>query len=737
MSHRSGYFERAAYADPAGAGAALRGGGPDREGRRAERHPARGARRCRTCAADGKVAVPVVLEATGDRSARRAGAGRVAPRALRLRASARTAAVRDFVAVASNLDLAKVGRRACARAACRRTRPSRCRPGRYSLRFLLRDGGHAAGAARTGWTSASRTPSAGEVVLLPPLFMDDPQRLAGPAGAVVARTSGDDSPFRVAAERVHAAPAPAARERARAARLPAGAGRRPRLRRGRVVRDPAVAHGRGRRAGAVRRLPAVAGGGRRRRLPPLRPELHAVGRAGGRLQPARARRATRRPAGWASRSSRCAWSKTRALARLFRPSWVVPVQPSADRATGASPSTDGRVAWVGGPGDPGAPAGEVRDLGPGVLLPGLVNAHCHLELSHLAGRSTARRGGFVPWVEALVARARRDRRRTASARRPRAAIRAARSRRAPSPSATSRTRSRTSTCWRRSRLRAVVFYELHRLGPGAAPTAILDGRGRACWRSPADPPRTRVAVRLAAHAPHSVSPALLAAHRRARRARRHPPRGVAGRERASWRAGDGDVARLPRPARPRATCAFDAARAEPGRATSTAWACCARACWPRTACRWTRRTARCWRARGVFVVALPAQQPQPRRRPRARARAARRPACACAWARTAWPACDTLDLLRGRARCCTAQFPDARPGGRSCAWRRAGGARGARPRRPGRASRRAQRAALAFAPRPRRAAPTRCALPRLRRGAPAAGAGVSALVGARRRSTGG
>ena len=82
-------------------------------------------------------------------------------------------------------------------------------------------------------------------------------------------------------------------------------------------------------------------------------------------------------------------------------SWVLPVTGPPIR-DGRVAIDGGRVAWVGRAGDPGEPEGPLRDLGRGILLPGLVNAHCHLELSHLAGLR-AGGAGFVPWVESVVA----------------------------------------------------------------------------------------------------------------------------------------------------------------------------------------------------------------------------------------------------------------------------------------------------------------------------------------------
>ena len=47
--------------------------------------------------------------------------------------------------------------------------------------------------------------------------------------------------------------------------------------------------------------------------------------------------------------------------------------------------------------------GEVRDLGDVVLLPGLINAHCHLDYTDLAGQ-IAWRDSFADWIQQIVER---------------------------------------------------------------------------------------------------------------------------------------------------------------------------------------------------------------------------------------------------------------------------------------------------------------------------------------------
>lgn len=66
----------------------------------------------------------------------------------------------------------------------------------------------------------------------------------------------------------------------------------------------------------------------------------------------------------------------------YRARWVVPVT-SAPEANGVVAVESDRIAYVGPAA--GAPPGDDVDLGDVILMPGLVNAHCHLELTAMRG----------------------------------------------------------------------------------------------------------------------------------------------------------------------------------------------------------------------------------------------------------------------------------------------------------------------------------------------------------------
>lgn len=86
--------------------------------------------------------------------------------------------------------------------------------------------------------------------------------------------------------------------------------------------------------------------------------------------------------------------------RLLRAAWICPIdQPP--RRDGWVHVVAGRIAAFGsGPNAP--PADDVEDLGASVILPGLVNAHTHLELSWLRGRVPPS-ADFLTWVGRLMA----------------------------------------------------------------------------------------------------------------------------------------------------------------------------------------------------------------------------------------------------------------------------------------------------------------------------------------------
>lgn len=85
---------------------------------------------------------------------------------------------------------------------------------------------------------------------------------------------------------------------------------------------------------------------------------------------------------------------------LLRASWVCPLDGPPLR-DGWVTVRDGRILAVGR-GHDAAPAARVDDLGDAVLLPGLVNAHTHLELSWLRDRVPPG-SDFLSWVGAMMA----------------------------------------------------------------------------------------------------------------------------------------------------------------------------------------------------------------------------------------------------------------------------------------------------------------------------------------------
>jgi cytosine/adenosine deaminase-related metal-dependent hydrolase len=169
---------------------------------------------------------------------------------------------------------------------------------------------------------------------------------------------------------------------------------------------------------------------------------------------------------------------------------------------------DGRIAWVGATGDAEEPGSTLENLGAGVLLPGLVNAHCHLELSSLRGR-IALPSDYVPWIAQVVAvRAGEPADRALEG--ASAAIRELEQSGTVAVGDVSNALAHLDLLGA-SRLQAVVFFELLGWDPEKA-GAILEG-AEARLAVVGTRPSPNVEVRLAAHAPHSASRPLLEALR--------------------------------------------------------------------------------------------------------------------------------------------------------------------------------------------------------------------------------
>lgn len=84
------------------------------------------------------------------------------------------------------------------------------------------------------------------------------------------------------------------------------------------------------------------------------------------------------------------------MSRILRARWLLPIdRPPIEN--GWIHVENGRIAALGG----GRPPGAAEDLGDAALLPGLVNAHTHLELSWMAG-AIPRADSMIDWIRGLM-----------------------------------------------------------------------------------------------------------------------------------------------------------------------------------------------------------------------------------------------------------------------------------------------------------------------------------------------
>jgi cytosine/adenosine deaminase-related metal-dependent hydrolase len=191
----------------------------------------------------------------------------------------------------------------------------------------------------------------------------------------------------------------------------------------------------------------------------------------------------------------------------YRAEWVLPIADAPIRDGWVSVE-GGRVTGVGAD-----PPGGCVDLGRTAVLPALVNAHTHLELSYLRGR-VPRGGEFTDWIRTLMALRRQfpDPRSPEILAAARAAIDEARA------SGTGLFGDISNTLISVPLLReagtpAHVFYEL--LGFNAPDPAgrVQQARRAVETLKQSGPSPDAVRISLAPHAPYSVSPVLFGAIR--------------------------------------------------------------------------------------------------------------------------------------------------------------------------------------------------------------------------------
>ncbi len=187
----------------------------------------------------------------------------------------------------------------------------------------------------------------------------------------------------------------------------------------------------------------------------------------------------------------------------YKADWVLPIVDAPIRGGWVAVKGD-RIAGVGS-----EPAPDAIDLGRAVILPALVNAHTHLELSYLRDRvppSTR----FINWIRVLMS----ARRQCPDASDPRILDAAREGISEARASGTGLVGDISNTLvtvplLREAGLAAHVFYELLGFNTPDPEKRVQDSRAQAREMAADD----SVRVSLAPHAPYSVSPGLFSAIR--------------------------------------------------------------------------------------------------------------------------------------------------------------------------------------------------------------------------------
>ena len=193
---------------------------------------------------------------------------------------------------------------------------------------------------------------------------------------------------------------------------------------------------------------------------------------------------------------------------LYRAAWICPIaQPPI--GDGWFAVANQRISRVGAPGEP-AP-GPATDLGRVAVLPGLVNAHTHLELSWLRGQ-VAPAASFTDWIKQLFVTRGGRRERADDPTVTNAARVAAREARDFGTAGIGDISNSLATveCIRAAGLRGIVFHELlgFNLSNGQS---VEDTRPYRATAAALGGDAVRVSV--APHAPYSVSPEMFRAIR--------------------------------------------------------------------------------------------------------------------------------------------------------------------------------------------------------------------------------